>query len=144
MNQERKQIMKKSASSITKWIGSVSSVVIHTILFLLSFLFAYSGIVSFDRMLNVVTNIVSLEAIYLSIFIQMSINLNNENIGALQEDIEEINENIEEILDEEYEDDDKIIIEELTLIYKKVDNPKTKQIIQDRIREIKKNSKGTN
>lgn len=136
--------MKKSASSITKWIGSVSSVVIHTILFLLSFLLAYSGIVSFDRMLNVVTNIVSLEAIYLSIFIQMSINLNNENIGALQEDIEEINENIEEILDEEYEDDDKILIEELTLIYKKVDNPKTKQIIQDRIREIKKNSKGTN
>jgi len=142
---KRNQIMKKSASSITKWIGSVSSVVLHTILFILSFIIAYSGLVSFDRMLNIVTNIVSLEAIYLSIFIQMSINLNNENIGALQEDIEEINENIEEILEDENEAEDvKILLEELTSIYKKVDNPKTKQIIQDRIKEIKKNSKGTN
>jgi low affinity Fe/Cu permease len=119
--------------------------VLHTILFILSFVIAYSGLVSFDRMLNIVTNIVSLEAIYLSIFIQMSINLNNENIGALQEDIEEINENIEEILEDENEAEDvKILIEELTSIYKKVDNQKTKQIIQDRIKEIKKNSKGTN
>jgi low affinity Fe/Cu permease len=135
MNQKRKQIMRQSASSITKWIGSVTSVVLHTILFVVSFLLPYFGVITFDRMLSVVTNIVSLEAIYLSIFIQMSINLNNENIETLQEDIGEISENIEEILDDEEEDE---LIEELTSLYRKVESPKTKQIIQERIKELKK------
>ena len=137
MNQKRKQIMRQSASSITKWIGSVTSVVLHTILFVVSFLLPYFGVITFDRMLSVVTNIVSLEAIYLSIFIQMSINLNNENIETLQEDIGEISENIEEILDDEEEEEDELI-EELTSLYRKVESPKTKQIIQERIKELKK------
>ena len=129
--------MRQSASSITKWIGSVTSVVLHTILFVVSFLLPYFGVITFDRMLSVVTNIVSLEAIYLSIFIQMSINLNNENIETLQEDIGEISENIEEILDDEEEEEDELI-EELTSLYRKVESPKTKQIIQERIKELKK------
>jgi uncharacterized phage infection (PIP) family protein YhgE len=63
----------------------------------MSFAIPYMGFVSFERMLLVLTTIVSLEAIYLSIFIQMSINMNNQNIEIIQEDIEEIGEDIEEI-----------------------------------------------
>ncbi len=89
--------MEKGASNITKWVGSSTSVVLHTILFVMSFAIPYMGFVSFERMLLVLTTIVSLEAIYLSIFIQMSINMNNQNIEIIQEDIEEIGEDIEEI-----------------------------------------------
>ena len=90
-------MMEKGASNITKWVGSSTSVVLHTILFVMSFAIPYMGFVSFERMLLVLTTIVSLEAIYLSIFIQMSINMNNQNIEIIQEDIEEIGEDIEEI-----------------------------------------------
>ena len=90
-------MMAKGATGITNWVGSVPSVVLHTVLFIFSFLMPLLRLVSFEHMLLFLTTIVSLEAIYLSIFIQMSINMNNENIGLLQEDIEEISDEIVEI-----------------------------------------------
>ena len=89
--------MEQWATNITKWVGSTTSVMLHTMLFITSFALPYFGIGSFERMLLFLTTIVSLEAIYLSIFIQMSLNLNNQNIEILQEDIEEIGEDLEEI-----------------------------------------------
>ena len=89
--------MEKGASNITKWVGSTMSVSLHTMLFAISFLLPAIGIVSFERMLLVLTTIVSLEAIYLSIFIQMSLNMNNQNIEIIQEDIEELGDEIEEL-----------------------------------------------
>ena len=56
-----------------------------------------SGIVTFDRMLFVLTTIVSLEAIYLSIFIQMTINYTTASIHEVSEDIEEIQEDVGEL-----------------------------------------------
>jgi len=89
--------MENVSASITKWVGSATSVILHSLLFIVSFTLPYLGIVSFERMLLVLTTIVSLEAIYLSIFIQMSININNQSIEIIQEDIEELGEEIEEI-----------------------------------------------
>ena len=89
--------MEQGASNITKWVGSVASVTLHTILFIISFALPVFGVVSFERMLLVLTTIVSLEAIYLSIFIQMSLNMNNQNIEIIQEDIEGLGEDIEEL-----------------------------------------------
>jgi septal ring factor EnvC (AmiA/AmiB activator) len=97
IKERQKIIMEKGASNITKWIGSTTSVSLHTILFILAFVIPYIGLVSFERMLLVLTTIVSLEAIYLSIFIQMSINMNNQNIELIQGDIEELGEDIEEL-----------------------------------------------
>jgi septal ring factor EnvC (AmiA/AmiB activator) len=97
IKERQKIIMEKGASNITRWIGSTTSVTLHTILFILAFVIPYIGIVSFERMLLVLTTIVSLEAIYLSIFIQMSINMNNQNIELIQGDIEELGEDIEEL-----------------------------------------------
>lgn len=97
LRESQRSIMVKGATSITKWVGSTASVLLHTILFLISFVLPYMGFVTFERMLLVLTTIVSLEAIYLSIFIQMSINMNNENLEIIQEDIVELGEDIEEI-----------------------------------------------
>lgn len=91
---------QRTALAITKAIGSPASIVIHSILFIASFSAAWSGYVSFDRMLLVLTTIVSLEAIYLSIFIQMTINYTTEAVEEVAEDIEEIQEDVEEIAED--------------------------------------------
>jgi low affinity Fe/Cu permease len=135
-------IIAKSAISITKWVGSITSIIVHTVLFLISFILPILGFVNLQNTLLFVTTLVSLEAIYLSIFIQMSLNLNNENIVHLQEDVEEIVENIEEIQEEIYddnEDEGNELIEELTILSKKIGglSPKARQIIINRIQELK-------
>ena len=48
-------------------------------------------------MLLILTTLVSLEAIYLAIFIQMSVNKNSQDIEIIQEDVGEIQEDIDEI-----------------------------------------------
>lgn len=94
---ERNKIkLEKSADKATKWIGSTSSLILHTIVFAVAFTLPFFG-VSFDRVLLVLTTIVSLEAIYLGIFIQMSVNKNTKDIEIIQEDVEDIQEDVDEI-----------------------------------------------
>ena len=121
-----KQQIEKTALSITRWIGSTSSIVVHTLLFIASFAAVLIGWVQWNEMLLVVTTLVSLEAIYLSIFIQLTINYTTEavedigedveemqedigeiqeDVDELQEDVEDISEDVEEINEEETEDD---------------------------------------
>ncbi len=88
---------QQTALFITRWIGSTASIVFHTILFIGTFVLAYSGLVAFDRMLLVLTTIVSLEAIYLAIFIQMTLNYTSESIEEVEKDIDEIQEDIDEM-----------------------------------------------
>lgn len=97
IRERQKKMMEAGAANITKWVGSTASVTLHSILFVVAFSLPYAGIMSFERMLLFLTTIVSLEAIYLSIFIQMSINMNNQNIEIIQEDIQGLGEDIEEI-----------------------------------------------
>jgi uncharacterized protein YoxC len=89
--------IEKTALTVTRWIGSPASIVIHSLLFIASFSLAEGGFIEFDRMLLILTTLVSLEAIYLSIFIQMTINYTTQNIEEVSEDIEEIQEDIGEI-----------------------------------------------
>ena len=95
MNSRRK--IEGVSLGITKWIGSVPSIVLHTLVFAGSFLAVFLGALSFDRMLLVLTTIVSLEAIYLAIFIQMSLNLARESLKEVEEDIDEIQHDVDEI-----------------------------------------------
>ncbi len=142
--------MEKGAANITKWVGSTTSVVLHTILFIVSFILPYLGVVSFERMLLFLTTIVSLEAIYLSIFIQMSINMNNQNIEIIQEDIEELGEDIEEISEdieeigediEELGEDIEEISEDIEEIQKDVDEiQKDVDEIQEDVDEIQEDT----
>lgn len=94
-------LMKKDTyhfvEKVTTWIGSVPSLIIHTILFLGSFLASILNLVSWSEMLLVVTTIVSLEAIYLAIFIQMTVNRHTDDLREVSEDVEDIQEDLEEI-----------------------------------------------
>lgn len=89
--------VKKFAQAVTRWVGSPQSIVMHTLAFTGSFLAVYVGALELDRMLLVLTTLVSLEAIYLSIFIQMTINEQARDIDEIQEDIDEIQEDVEEM-----------------------------------------------
>lgn len=112
-----KCLKKKSMDSIerlalraTRSIGSTESLLIHTALFITSFVLYFFG-VPFEQILLVVTTIVSLEAIYLSIFIQMSVNRQARKLHAVARDVDEIQEDVEEIqkdVDEIQKDVDEI------------------------------------
>jgi len=79
--------------------------------------------VPFGTVLLFLTTIVSLEAIYLSIFIQMSVNKATKDIEYIQEDVEDIQEDVDEIQEDvaEIEKDVDEIQEDVAEIEKDVD-----------------------
>ena len=81
----------------TAWVGSPGSVLLHTAFFIAAFLVASLGFAEWDMVLLVLTTLVSLEAIYLAIFIQMSVNRQSKELEEVSEDIDEIQEDVEEI-----------------------------------------------
>lgn len=104
--------IRKTALGVTKWIGSPLSIIIHSIIFVGAFWLSFDGLVPLDRMLLVLTTIVSLEAIYLSLLIQMTINYTTqsieevaEDIEGIQEDVDELQEDVEEMSEEDKEDE---------------------------------------
>ena len=76
-----KDFAEKLALNIINSMGSVISLIIHTIFFVFAWLFT-------DFLF--LTTVVSLEAIYLSILIQMSVNYQSKKLQSIQEDMEEI------------------------------------------------------
>ncbi len=97
---------KNISTKITNWVGSKNSILLHTIFFVSIFALPAFG-VPFDDILLVLTTIVSLEAIYLAIFIQMTVNKHSEDLVEVSEDIDEIQEDVEGIekdIDEIQED----------------------------------------
>ena len=104
---------------LTRWIGSPQSVIIHTIFFASIFILGFSGLIDPDYVFALTTNILSIEAIYLSIFIQMTVNKHAEELEEVSEDIEEIQEDVDEIqkdVDEIQEDFEDLEIEETNSI----------------------------
>lgn len=93
------QKLEKVAFKVTNGIGSIWSLIIHTLIFLGSFSLVLFG-VSFERILLVLTTLLSLEAIYLAIFIQMSVNRNTLAIEDAQKEIEEIADDVEGIAED--------------------------------------------
>ena len=89
---------------VITWIGSPASLVLHTLIFIAFFIVSLIHWVAWDLMLLVLTTVVSLEAIYLAIFIQMTVNRQSaslkeveEDVESIQEDVEELGENVEEL-----------------------------------------------
>jgi uncharacterized protein YoxC len=136
----RKKISEKSHEAVediaikaTKWIGSTGSLIFHTIIFIGAFMMYFWGI-PLDNILLVLTTIVSLEAIYLSIFIQMSVNRQDKKLHAVAEDVEDIQEGVEDIQEDvdEIQKDVDDIQEDVEEIQKDVDD------IQEDVEEIQK------
>lgn len=88
--------LNAAARRATDWIGSIQSLLVHTLFFIGSFALVLLGF-PIGQILLVVTTIVSLEAIYLAIFIQMAINEANRSIDEIEVDIDEIQGDIDEI-----------------------------------------------
>jgi biopolymer transport protein ExbB/TolQ len=84
-------------SKVTSWVGSLQSLIIHTGVFAAFFALSFAGFLSWDLMFLILTTIVSLEAIYLAIFIQMTVNRQAAELAEVSEDVEDIQEDIEEI-----------------------------------------------
>lgn len=99
MTIEKIKKIDNRVNSFIEWVGSFPSLIIHTIIFISCFILGYiSG--NWDTVLLVLTTIVSLEAIYLSIFIQMSINRNTESLEEVEKDIDEIQKDVDEIAED--------------------------------------------
>lgn len=101
---------------LTSWVGSTMSLILHTLVFAGFFALVAVGALALETMLLILTTLVSLEAIYLAIFIQMSVNANTLSLREVEEDIDEIQEDVEEIgedIDEIQEDVEEMNEEEL-------------------------------
>lgn len=122
---------------ITTWTGSVSSLIIHTILFGSAFAVGAFGLAPWDSVLLVLTTIVSLEAIYLSLLIQMTVNRNTAQLREVEEDIDEIQEDVEELGEDvdEIQEDIEEMSEDIDEIQEDVDE------IQEDVEEMSEDEK---
>jgi len=135
-----KNSVQKFALTITRGIGSPTSIILHTLVFIASFWSAFAGYIAWPTMLLVLTTIVSLEAIYLSIFIQMTINYTTEELEDVSEDIEEMQEDIGEIqedVDEIQEDVDELQ-EDVEDISEDVEELTEEEKVEEAAEEVRK------
>ena len=92
----REPSLERLALTATTYIGSPVSIVLHTLFFVLIFGLGWLGY-SFEQILLMLTTVVSLEAIYLSIFIQLTVNRQARHVEAISKDIDDIQEDVEDI-----------------------------------------------
>ena len=126
------------SQKMTRSIGSPTSIIIHTILFIGIFVLKLFNF-STEDVLLILTTLVSLEAIYLSIFIQMTVNQHSEDLEEVSEDIEDIQENVEEIQEdvEEISEDVEEISENVEEIQEDVEGiEKDVDTIQEDVGEL--------
>ena len=95
MTKQHTHQLEKLTINITKWMGTPQSIFLHTIFFVGVFFLV--PVLGLDQVMLVLTTAVSLEAIYLSLFIQMTVNRNTESLLDVEEDIEEIQEDVENV-----------------------------------------------
>jgi uncharacterized protein YoxC len=110
-NKAKKHRLEDTALAVTRWIGSPQSIFIHTLIFSITIGLLVANVFPLDALLLIFNTAVSLEAIYLALFIQMTVNYTTatieeveqnideiqEDIGEMQEDVEEIQEDVDEL-----------------------------------------------
>ena len=107
----------------TQWLGSVPSLIVHTLFFVGIFALQWFGF-SVEQILLILTTAVSLEAIYMAIFIQMTVNRQAAGLAEVHRDIEDISEDVEEIQEdvEEISEDIEDIQEEVKELGEEVED----------------------
>jgi len=118
-------------------MGSVPSLIIHTLIFIGFFLSAYIGLLTLSSMLLILTTVVSLEAIYLALFIQMTVNENTKSLREVEEDIEDIQEDVEELgedLEDIQEDIEEISedIDEIQEDFEEMSEEEKEEVLRER------------
>lgn len=115
---------------LTRAVGSPASLVAHTVVFALALLAIVFG-AERDTVMLVLTTAVSLEAIYLAIFIQMAVNRQAAALAKVEEDIDEIQEDVEDIGEdvEEIQEDVEEIQEDVEEIHDDVEEMQEEEIV---------------
>jgi len=100
--------LEKISIAVTNWMGSPASILIHSIFFIAIFGLWFFGF-GIDQIMLILTTAVSLEAIYLSLFIQMTVNRNTQSLAEVERGLDEIEEDVEDISEDidEIQEDDK-------------------------------------
>lgn len=88
--------LDRFAVGATRYIGSTLSLVLHSLFFVAIFSLVWLGI-PFEKVMLILTTVVSLEAIYLSIFIQLTVNRQARQLEEVSVDVDDIQEDVEEI-----------------------------------------------
>jgi len=102
MPRKKTSKLDQASQKLTHWIGTTQSILVHTTFFIGIFVLIMFG-VAMDKVLLILTTAVSLEAIYLSIFIQMTVNRTTKSLAGVEKDIDDIQEDVED-LGEDVED----------------------------------------
>ncbi len=114
-------LLEQASLKVTYWVGTPYSILLHTFFFIGIFGLQLIGY-TFSQVLLILTTLVSLEAIYLAILIQMTVNRNTLSLEAVEEDIDDIQEDVEDLeedIDEISEDIEEIQGEEPSTSKKK-------------------------
>ena len=116
------------SSKFTHWLGTPLSIAVHTVFFASMFALLLFGWNLQDMLLALTTGL-SIEAIYLALFIQMSVNKASESLEDVEESLEDVEEDINTIekdidaiqLDEKNDDKyDEEVAETLKIIEKRL------------------------
>lgn len=94
-NHKKLSLLEKISFKLIRLVGTPYSVIFHTLLFMGILALAFTGL-DLRSVLLIFTTWLSVEAIYLAIFIQMSVNRNTESLQEVEEDIEDIQEDVTE------------------------------------------------
>lgn len=84
--------LEKISFKLVRWIGTPYSLIFHTLIFVAISALALLKVFPISILLLIFTTWLSVEAIYLGIFIQMTVNRNTESLEEVEEDIEDIQE----------------------------------------------------
>lgn len=96
MPKKKTSPLDQASQKLTVWIGTPQSIIAHTVLFIGMFFLILVGL-DIEKILLVLTTAVSLEAIYLAIFIQMTVNRTTKSLAGVEKDIDDIQENVEDL-----------------------------------------------
>jgi peptidoglycan hydrolase CwlO-like protein len=105
--------LERLSMLLTSWVGTPQSIIAHSIFFVAIFGLRIFNFSTSDILL-ILTTAVSLEAIYLAIFIQMTVNKQSQSLKSVEEDIDEIQEDVEDLqedvedIQEDVEEDDVV------------------------------------
>ena len=120
----RNNPIDRLSDQVTTWVGSTASLLLHTLFFVCTFLLHWLFHFSFDSILLVLTTAVSLEAIYLAIFIQRAVNQQALRLDDVEESLDEVEDSIDEVED---------ALDDVEESISESDEP-----VEDLLREVKK------
>ncbi|MFO0703982.1 MAG: hypothetical protein U0525_04635 [Patescibacteria group bacterium] len=109
------KLLDNISTKMTYLVGTPVSILVHTIVFCFMFLLVFLDFWKLNDMLLFLTTILSIEAIYLAIFIQIIVNKTSK-------DVEEVGKDIDIIQKDDVEDDvyDEQVSKTLNTIEKRI------------------------